>query len=61
MTCREKFKIDHPNENFLDHCPHEYGYAKKPHIVKDPEINVRVCNPGYSCIDCWEREVIKED
>lgn len=57
MTCREKLAIEHPEK--LDSkslggcfgCPHAYGYAKKPEGCE---------NLGFSCRECWDREVETE-
>lgn len=56
MTCRENFEMDHPGKDPLDYCPHQFGYTKRPPVVKDKEVGVRVCNPNHSCIDCWNRD-----
>jgi hypothetical protein len=51
MTCREKLKIEHP-ENVGKHfiggcwgCPHQYGYLPRR----------EVCT--FSCRECWDQEI----
>lgn len=68
MTCREKFKAEHPEiidfarrlaNVDLDHwaCPHDYGYADKPDECNTPTDPVTI-----ACVDCWSREVkVTED
>ena len=54
MTCREKLAMERPEK--VDRkrlggcvgCPHTYGYAKKPEGCE---------NVGFSCWECWDREV----
>ena len=54
MTCREKLKMERPEE--LDReclggcygCPHAYGYAQRPERCIPNEEN---------CTKCWDREV----
>ena len=53
MTCREKLKLEHPENIDPDcdggcrNCPHTYGYLP---------LNTRVCE-SMSCYDCWDREI----
>ena len=57
MTCREKLKMEHPEE--LDSgrlggckgCPHTYGYAKEPEWCDDNNFT------DEKCRRCWDREV----
>ena len=56
MTCIEVFAKEHPGVDPFDYCPHQFGYADRPPVVRDEEIGVDVCNPGHSCFECWERE-----
>lgn len=58
MTCREKLKLEHPEEYeaikegncAYAGCPSRYGY------LKDPTDCV-----SKSCIDCWDREIPESD
>lgn len=57
MTCREKLKMEHPEEldtkyiGGCDGCPNTYGYAKTPEW----------CKPNNeTCTKCWDREVETE-
>lgn len=54
MTCREKLKMEHPNEfglYLLTACPCEFGYAEDPADSLDG-----ICD--RNCSECWEQEVI---
>ena len=53
MTCREKLKLEHPEnigpdfDGGCSNCPHTYGYLP---------LNTRICE-SMSCYDCWDREI----
>lgn len=58
MTCREKLKLEHP-ENFnpdlwggVDTCPTVFGYLGKPDYCHDYNED-----PGERCTRCWDREI----
>lgn len=58
MTCREKLKIEHP-ENVDESiccgcsgCPHHYGYLDRPSYCNDLYIPVE-----ERCTRCWGREI----
>lgn len=54
MTCREKLKMEHPEELDIkcfggcNDCPASYGYAKNPEWCKAGD---------ETCTKCWDREV----
>ena len=58
MTCREKLKMEHP-EDFDNggpiRCPSDYGYLNDP----VDETGRRCCHP-MTCSDCWDREIPEE-
>lgn len=55
MTCREKLKIEHPEDVSGDYeggcfgCPHDYGYLDRPWSCDSND-------PG-DCWACWDREI----
>ena len=58
MTCREKFKIEHPY-SFNDiyrggcyGCPRSYGYLDNPYYCDDTSIP-----KNERCTMCWDREI----
>lgn len=56
MTCKEKYKLDHPDWNGIVHgigCPFEYGYLE---IERDDNDNcIR-----RDCVSCWNRDIPEE-
>lgn len=56
MTCREKYKLDHPDWNGIVHgigCPSDYGYLDDE---RDDDNNCIRRN----CASCWNREIPEE-
>ena len=55
MTCREKFKLEHPgmvSPNIIGgcwDCPHTYGYLPRPAYCEN--------GSGNRCTECWDREI----
>lgn len=59
MTCREKLKMNHP-ENVdkayfggCSACPSTYGYLDKPTYCNDTDYGTG----SKRCTDCWDREI----
>lgn len=56
MTCREKLKIEHPEDidpkcaGGCHKCPHDYGYMEKPKECVSKTYFI-------SCTECWDREI----
>lgn len=54
MTCREKLKMEHPENVSPDHeagcfgCPSTYGYMDDDRSL---------CADGDACTECWDREI----
>ena len=50
MTCREKFELEHPDDEFLPShiCPWQYGYLGPPEYCGTLQSDV--------CRRCWNRE-----
>ena len=56
MTCKEKFKLDHPDWNGIVYgigCPNDYGYL-------DDERNKDGVCIRRDCVSCWNREIPEE-
>lgn len=52
MTCREKFKIEHPDVFINDCCPMEFGYLPKPSYCDNSTLSSEEV-----CPKCWDREI----
>ena len=53
MTCSDKYLKDHVDDDYMDHCPSEYGY------LDDPD----ECDGGKIrdiCVRCWNRLIIPD-
>ena len=56
MTCKEKFKLDHPDWNGIVYgigCPNDYGYL-------DDERDKDGFCIRRDCVSCWNREIPEE-
>lgn len=56
MTCKEKYKLDHPDWNGIVYgigCPSDYGY------LDDKRDKNGVCI-RRDCVSCWNREIPEE-
>lgn len=54
ITCSEKYLNDHVDDDYMDHCPSEYGY------LDDPD----ECDGGKIrdiCVRCWNRLIVPEN
>ena len=54
MTCREKYKLDHPNDPEIwdGMCPNDYGYLPIPDYC--------YADGRAHCEECWDREMLEE-
>jgi hypothetical protein len=64
MTCKEKFRLEHPDRineqdwGGCNGCPHDYGYLNVPEQCLE-EGRFEYSSPGH-CRDCWNREIPEE-
>ena len=69
MTCREKLKLEHPEQiddaqlGGCGGCPQEYGYLKKPDRSQCifGNLDMSHAEKYAMCTRCWDREIPGED